>query len=119
MRGEQRGQCRQTAWPGQAFGGHDIRETSTIPSDNPIGAGGTGNGDGWRGGKREKTRVRHQQKKRETWRNAATAPSLKPLDLPSLLLFPLVSTTSLRIPPADWHVGSPRRKGTSGCFLPD
>lgn len=49
MRGEQQGQCRQTAWPGQAFGGHDIRETSMIPSDNPIGAGGTGNGDGWRG----------------------------------------------------------------------
>lgn len=53
MRGKQQGQCRQTAWPGQAFGGHDIRETSMIPSDNPIGAGGTGNGDGWRGKARE------------------------------------------------------------------
>lgn len=65
------------------------------------------------GGKREREGGREgggqsetsAEEDRETWRNAATAPSLKTLDPPSLLLFPLVSTTSWRIPLADWHVG--------------
>lgn len=54
----------------------------------------------------------------ETWRNAATAPSLKPPDPPNLLLFHLVSTARPRIPLADWHVGSTRAE-RKGCLLPD
>lgn len=101
--------------------GQDIRETSTILSDNPTGAWGTGNGDGWaKAGERQKDRVRHQEEDWETWRNAVTAPRLKPLDPPSLLLFPLVSTAMLRIPLAKQHLGciSKRREGTSGVLAP-
>lgn len=78
----------------------------------------------WMGGKAREGDGQSEtsaEEDRETWRNAATAPSLKLLDPPSLLLFPLVSTTSPRIPLADWHVGciSTSRRGTSGCLLPD
>lgn len=116
----QLGRARQTV---RSIWGQDIRETSTILSDNPIGAWGTGNGNGWgesERGRRGRSETSAEED-RETWRNAATAPSLKTPDPPSLLLFPLVSTTSRRIPLADWHVGciSTRRRGASGCSLPD
>lgn len=69
--------------------------------------------------KREERSQTSAEDDRETWRNAATAPSLKSLDLPSLLLFLLVLTTSQRIPLADWHVGCiSTRRGAVWVFSP-
>lgn len=89
--------------PGQAqsaaFKGHDIRETSVILSDNPIGAWGSGNGNGW-GGEKEKNGVRHQQRKTE--RHGGMQLPLQawnPLIRQVCSSSPLVSTTSPRIPP--------------------
>lgn len=59
---------------------------------------------------------------RETARNAATAPSPQtPRFAKSAPLSPLVSTTSQRIPPADWHAGriSSMSRGKFGVLLPD